>query len=75
VISVWTLRPLSGRFSMKVRSPVPASILSDPGGSVMQVDDEASGFPADFEFSRKEQHLFWDYVKIGEGFPLTASPR
>jgi hypothetical protein len=44
--------------------------VEDPGGSAMQVDDEASGFPADFEFSRKEQHLFWDYVKIGESSHL-----
>ena len=39
--------------------------VDDPGGSVMQVDDEAGGFPADFEFAGREQHFFWDYVKIG----------
>lgn len=44
--------------------------VEDPGGSVMQVDDEASGFPADFEFSGKEEHMFWDYVKIGESSHL-----
>jgi len=44
--------------------------VEDPGGSVLQVDDEAGGFPADFEFARKEEHMFWDYVKIGEGSHL-----
>ncbi len=40
--------------------------VEDPGGSVIQVDDEAVGFPADFEFAGREEHMFWDYVKIGE---------
>jgi hypothetical protein len=44
--------------------------IDDPGGSVLQVDDEAGGFPADFEFARKEEHIFWDYVKIGENSHL-----
>jgi hypothetical protein len=44
--------------------------VEDPGGSVIQVDDEASGFPADFEFARREQHMFWDYVKIGDSSHL-----
>lgn len=40
--------------------------IDDPGGSVIQVDDEASGFPADFEFAAREEHIFWDYVKVGD---------
>ena len=44
--------------------------VEDPGGSVIQVDDEAVGFPADFEFAGREQHMFWDYVKIGENSHL-----
>jgi hypothetical protein len=44
--------------------------VDDPGGSVIQVDDEASGFPADFEFAGREEHIFWDYVKIGDNSHL-----
>ena len=44
--------------------------VEDPGGSVIQVDDEAVGFPADFEFAGREEHMFWDYVKIGENSHL-----
>ena len=40
--------------------------IDDPGGNVIQVDDETDGFPADFEFARREEHVSWDYVKIGE---------
>jgi hypothetical protein len=39
--------------------------VDDPSGSVIQADDEAGGFPADFEFAGREEHFFWDYVKIG----------
>ncbi len=39
--------------------------IDDPSGSVIQVDDEAGGFPPDFEFAGREEHFFWDYVKIG----------
>jgi hypothetical protein len=44
--------------------------IEDAGGSVIQVDDEAGGFPADFEFAGREEHMFWDYVKIGENSHL-----
>lgn len=44
--------------------------IEDPGGSVIQVDDDAIGFPADFEFAGREEHMFWDYVKIGENSHL-----
>ncbi len=44
--------------------------IDDPGGSVIQVDDESSDFPADFEFAGREEHIFWDYVKIGEDLHL-----
>jgi hypothetical protein len=40
--------------------------IEDPGGSVIQVDDRSDGFPAGFEFAGREEHMFWDYVKIGE---------
>ena len=44
--------------------------VEDPGGSVIRVDDEAGGFPADFEFAGKEQQMYWDYVKIGDNSHL-----
>jgi len=44
--------------------------IEEASGSVIQVDDEASSFPADFEFAGREEHVFWDYVKIGEGTHL-----
>jgi hypothetical protein len=40
--------------------------IGDPSGNVLRVDDEASGFPADFEFAGREEHVTWDFVKIGE---------
>ena len=40
--------------------------IDDTGGNVIHVDDEASELPADFEFARREEHMSWDYVKIGE---------
>ena len=45
----------SGRFFIEASS-----------GSVMRVDDNASGFPADFEFAGKQEQVFWDYVTIGD---------
>lgn len=44
--------------------------IEDPGGSLVRVDDEAGGFPADFEFAGREEHVFWDYVKIGDNSHL-----
>ena len=44
--------------------------IDDPDGSVIQVDDESDGFPADFEFAGREEHIFWDYVKIGDNSHL-----
>ncbi|MEI9973711.1 MAG: hypothetical protein WDO73_17675 [Ignavibacteriota bacterium] len=44
--------------------------VEDAGGSVIQVDDEATGFPPEFEFASREEHMFWDYVKIGESSHL-----
>jgi hypothetical protein len=44
--------------------------IDDPSGSVIQVDDQASEFPGDFEFAEREEHVFWDYVKIGENAHL-----
>jgi hypothetical protein len=34
-------------------------------GNALEVDEDASEFPADFEFAGRQEHVFWDYVKIG----------
>ena len=44
--------------------------IEDPGGSVIQVDDESRGFPAEFEFAGRAEQICWDYVKIGESLHL-----
>ena len=44
--------------------------IDDSDGSVIQVDDQSDGFPADFEFAGREEHIFWDYVKIGDNSHL-----
>ena len=38
----------------------------DTGGNVIQLDEEAEGFPADFEFAQRTEQVWWDYVKIGD---------
>ncbi|HEY3744490.1 MAG TPA: hypothetical protein VGL53_31825 [Bryobacteraceae bacterium] len=51
-------------------------VSDNASGNVVRVDDEASGFPADFEFSGREEHLSWDNVKIGDSthlLPVRAS--
>ncbi len=44
--------------------------LDEPGNNVIQVDDEARDFPPDFEFAQREEHVYWDHVKIGEASHL-----
>lgn len=40
--------------------------IDDPAGHIIQLDEEATGFPAEIEFAEREEHISWDYVKIGE---------
>jgi hypothetical protein len=40
--------------------------IDDPDGNVFQIDEAAEDFPAQFEFSGREEQVFWDYVKIGD---------
>jgi hypothetical protein len=40
--------------------------IDDPAGKIIQLDEEASGFPTEIEFSGREEHISCDYVKIGE---------
>jgi hypothetical protein len=39
--------------------------IDEPSGSVVRVDDDAVGFPPNFEFAERHEQVFWDYVKIG----------
>ena len=40
--------------------------IDDPGGNVIQLDEEARGFPMGLEFSERQEHVSFDYVKIGQ---------
>ena len=40
--------------------------LVDDDGHLMELEETADGFPADFEFTRRTEHVAWDYVKIGD---------
>ena len=35
-------------------------------GNVFEVDEDANEFPPDFEFAGRQEHVFWDFVKIGD---------
>jgi hypothetical protein len=51
-------------------------LIDDPAGNIIQLEEEESGFPAEIEFSGREVHISWDYVKIGEEshlLPVRAS--
>jgi hypothetical protein len=40
--------------------------IDDPAGNIIQLDEDASGFPAEIEFAEREEHISWDYVEVGE---------
>ena len=46
------------------------AFIDDPGGNVIRLDEEASGFPAEFEFVQRNEAVSWDYVKIGDASHL-----
>ena len=39
-------------------------------GNVIQLDEEASGFPAGFDFAQRNEEVSWDFVKIGDASHL-----
>jgi hypothetical protein len=56
-------------FSAGLRANPPRTghvFLQDPGGNVLRFDEEASGFPAGFDFTQRKEEVTWDSVKIGE---------
>lgn len=51
-------------------------VIDDPSGNVIQLNEVATEFPAEFEFVRREEELSWDLVKIGDTshlLPVTAN--
>lgn len=44
--------------------------LDDPDGRVIQLDEQASGFPSDFAFAQRNEEVMWDLVKTGDGTHL-----
>ncbi len=48
--------PWTGRF-----------VVEDPGGAVIQFEEEAHEFPKDFGADALRESITWDYVKIGDG--------
>ncbi len=46
------------------------AFIDDPEGNVIQLDEEATGFPADFKFADRTEQVSWDYVKIGDASHL-----
>lgn len=48
----------------------------DDGGHLIELEETADGFPADFKFTRRTEHVTWDYVKIGNDshlLPIAAT--
>jgi hypothetical protein len=46
------------------------AFIEDPAGTVVQMDEEASEFPTQFEFTKRNEEVWWDYVKIGDALHL-----
>jgi hypothetical protein len=44
--------------------------LDDPGGNVIQLDEDATGFPSQFDLAKRHEEVSWDYVKIGDASHL-----
>jgi hypothetical protein len=44
--------------------------IDDASGNVLQLDEEAAGFPEDFELAQRNEEVSWANVKIGEQFHL-----
>jgi hypothetical protein len=38
--------------------------IDESTGNVIQLDEQANGFPAEIQFAEREEHVTWDYVKI-----------
>jgi hypothetical protein len=63
-----------GAFTVEYQRYTPARtgrvFIEDPGGNVIQLEEEAVGFPAAFDFAHRTEEVSWDYVKIGDASHL-----
>ena len=63
-----------GPFTMEYQRYNPArsghAFIDETSGNIIQLDEEASGFPAEFEFAQRNESVWWDYVKIGDASHL-----
>jgi hypothetical protein len=51
-------------------------VVDGRGGNVIQLDEEASGFPAAFDFAQRNEEVSWDYVRIADAphlLPVAAN--
>lgn len=39
--------------------------IDEADGNILQLDETASGFPAEIQFAERQEHITWGYVKIG----------
>jgi len=49
--------------------------LEASSGSLMELDEDATGFPSEFEFARRQERESWDYVRVGDAthlLPISA---
>jgi len=44
--------------------------LDDPDGRLIQLEEDAGGFPPELEFAERKEEVSWDYVKIGDASHL-----
>jgi hypothetical protein len=44
--------------------------IDDASGNMIRLEEEAYGFPADFELARRNEEVSWDYVKTGSATHL-----
>lgn len=50
--------------------------IDESDGLILQLDEQAGGFPREIQFAEREEHITWDYVKIGADshlLPIRAS--
>jgi hypothetical protein len=45
-------------------------LVDDPGCNIVQLEEHASGFPAEFNLVQRTEQVSWDYVKIGDASHL-----
>ena len=65
--------PADGCFSyfyqqyQRFNPPRAGRVRIDPAtGNVVELEEDASGFPEEFELAGREEHITWDAVKIGD---------